>query len=208
MKTIQSKVALFLSRKSVAQLILFARTIVLMMTGNAFFATPAPPLSDISKAADLLEKAEEQKKATGIENRNIKRQKLEALLTKEGSYVEDIANGDGGIIQSAGMQVVKARTPKNLPGEVKGVTVTDGNNLGEVIVNHKGATGTGNEYYTEYSTDMSLNEKNWQYVEPTGKHSVLIKNLPTGQKVAFRVSAKNTAGFGPWSAIVFRTIQQ
>ena len=207
MKTTNAKVALDLAKKTVAQLILFARTIVLMMTGNANFATPSPNLSDLSKATDALEKAEEEKKATGIVNRDNKRVILENMLTKEGSYVEDIANGDGAIIQSAGMPVKKVKTPKGFPGDVKGVSVTDGNNTGEAKVSHKGTTGTGNEYYTEYTTDLTLVETSWKYAEPTGKHSVLIANLPSQQKIAFRVRAKNTAGFGPWSSIVFRVIQ-
>jgi len=207
MKTSKAKVALGLSKKTVAALILFVRNIISKMTGNAYFTTPNPSLSAVTTAIDELEVAEENKKAQGIINRDNKQQVVHTLVNNLGLYVEAIANGNGAIIESAGMPVRKAPEPKTIPGVVRNIKAEDTTEVREVKVSHKGATGADNVYYTEYNMDENLSEKGWVTMPSTGKHYLVITGLDSGRRVFFRVRAKNTAGFGAYSSVATRIVQ-
>ena len=78
MKTIKSKVALYLHNKSVALLILFTRYIITMMTGNPHFVTPDPALADVSQAATDVRKAQEAMDGSKI--KTVERDKKVAIL--------------------------------------------------------------------------------------------------------------------------------
>ena len=203
----RAKIALGLSKLSVTALIEFIRSVIDGITGNAYFTTPKPTLAALGTAANDLEEAQAKKKTLGLVNRNNKRNAARLLIAKEAMYVEEIADGDGAIIQSANMPLRKTPGPVSAPGQVRNVKLTDGNTVGQIYLTHKGAVGKGNNYFGQYSLDPNVAEKSWVELESTGKLKVLIKDLPSGRRIACRVRAKNTAGYGIYSAVAFRTIQ-
>lgn len=95
-------------------LIAFARNVVTLMTGNAHYPTPTPPLAEVSIAIDTLETAVHDALDGGkiaIAARNAAGAGLLSLLRQLASYVQTTCKGDLVILLSSGFQPVKTRTP-------------------------------------------------------------------------------------------------
>jgi hypothetical protein len=120
------KVALNLSKKSIAEKVEFARIVISEMTGNANFGAVVPinpPLVDIGTVTDELEQAAIDAAGGGTEETAIMYEKEYAYntkLTALGHYVEDVANENPetaeSVVLSAGMEVKSHSDPlPNLP---------------------------------------------------------------------------------------------
>jgi hypothetical protein len=111
-----SKVSLTLGRKSVANLIIFARNIHdHMLAAAATFVTPPVTMADLDKHTNELEKAQSDAVNGNHGNfvtRDAKRVILEGDLKALGSYVDMTAKGSEAIIISAGMDVKKMSANK------------------------------------------------------------------------------------------------
>src|SRR5271156_6673975 len=84
-----------------------ALSIVDKMTDNANFPNPVPPLSDLSAAVTEYSSAfsmAQNKDKVQIAIKNIKREALIELLRSLAGYVNFTANGNKGVIVSAGFQ--------------------------------------------------------------------------------------------------------
>jgi hypothetical protein len=195
-------IALKLSEDPVPLVISRARAIVQQMTGNAWFPSPDPPLSDIEAAIEDLQSAQAStlmrtKGTTDV--RDGKRTTLLSRLEYLKAYVEAIANDHPdnatAIIESAGMHVKDKKGP---PGRV--FTARPGRVSGEVELVAPRA-GDRSAYEFQYSLDGG---KTWLPLpEPfTTKATVTVTGLTPGSTAHFRYRATVKGVTGNWSDAV------
>ena len=197
------KVKLELAILTVLEIIALARLIVTKMTGNANFTTPDPPLADITTAADDLRDAEQEVeavKSTLAEKVVIQNQKEQALkdkLTSEGRYVDNKANGDKAIIESAGMKASDEPSPVGELPKVQNLSLTHGDNPGEVD-----SQWNSEKHKVNYTVQYSLQPiatPDWKIAGNPTKSKFTIEGLPSGATVWVRVCANGTSGSSPFS---------
>ena len=185
----------------VADLILYANTIVQKLTSNPSFPTPTPTVAAIIAAVTDLQTAETSalSRAKGAATvRNDKRAVLVSLLHQLGGYVEAIADATpengAAIIESAGLAVRK------LPARGKRTfAVTQGPLSGSASVTAATA-GPRSSYEWQYSTDGG---KTWVFAPATTQGKTTITGLPVGTTVQFRyLTVTPKGGQGDWSQAV------
>jgi hypothetical protein len=200
-KVEKQSVALFLSKKTVPQIIADANSYVTKMTGNAYFPAPSPPLATITAQTNTLIASQivastRAKGASAQMHTDLK--VLEVSLKSLGSYVATIANQTPSnavaIINSAGMQARKhtARTPKVF-------TIKQGPTPGVVEVNSK-AVKRGSYIY-QYTTDQTM-ANSWVDGYKNMKVKGTITGLTPGTRYYFRVAAVTPSGESAWSPII------
>ena len=197
-------VKLGLRNLAVLELIALAKLIVQKMTAAAaIFVTPDPPLVDISTAITTLDtskQAVDAAKATlaqAVAKQNTDDSALQDLLTAEGRYVDNRANGDKVIIESAGMPVADESTPVGELPQVQNLSLTHGDNPGEVDAHWNPVKKHKN--YTVQVTADPIGSAAWITRGNPTKSSITIDGLTSGSKVWVHVSANGTAGSGPYS---------
>jgi len=198
-----SKVKLELSKKTVAQKIDLAKTIVAKMTGNASFTTPNPTLASITTAVNNLSTATADLVAARktVEAKmsavTLAESALDSLLTQEGNYVENITNGDEAKILSAGMDVKREASSTILPDKVASVNATIGDSAGEIDLSWDKVSGA-----KSYVVETALSEMNpleWKHMVVSTRSKAEVGTLKTGTSYHIRVAAVGSAGQGPWS---------
>jgi hypothetical protein len=181
-----------------------AKMIIQKMTGNAYFATPVPPLLDIQAQVTKTEKAKtnaDAAKQTSIEMTALQHQEEKALdseLSKLANYVEVTADGDAAIIESAGMTPASKPTSVGTLPQPQNCGITTGDNAGELdphCDNVKGAK----TYVWQINTVDPVKEGDWKDAITTTKSTCIIPNLISGSRCWVRVAAVGAAGRGPWS---------
>ena len=197
-------VKLGLKALTVLGLVALARLIVTKMTANAVtFPAPDPPLADITLAANKLEgsaqtvavKKQELAEAVAIQNQD--ETALQDLLTSEGRTVDNVAQGDKAVIESAGMQATNTPAPVGEMPRVENLSITQGDNPGEVDAHWNRVLKKSN--YTVQQTRDPLGSVPWETKGNPTKSSFTITGLVSGSKVWVQVCANGTAGAGPFS---------
>lgn len=200
-----AKTKLELGKLTVTQKIELARQIVVKMTGNAAFTTPAPALAAITTAATAAETAFNDaasarltaQQKTLVQNTN--EDALAALLTQLAAYVESASAGDEGKILSAGMGVRAARSAPTAPQQVLALAATEGDHEGTIDLAWDPVAGAVS-YSIELSTTSGTGP--WTVSRVATKSSATVEGPPpltSGQRAWFRVAAVGAAGQGPWS---------
>jgi hypothetical protein len=138
-------------------LIAWVKTLIVKMTGNAYFPTPSPSLSTVSTALADFESAETTMKTKkGVKgDRATKRRALVAVLKHLRDYVQGACEADpehaAAIAESAGMRLMR------FVAAAKAVfAVYQGPVSGSVVCDVK-APGIHATYYFSYSLD----QKGW-----------------------------------------------
>ncbi|MFT3844078.1 MAG: fibronectin type III domain-containing protein [Lacibacter sp.] len=169
-------------------------TILSNMSGNPYFPTPVPALTDVTTAATDYSSALIDAKSgsrTAIANKNNMREALTVLLRSLANYVNFVADGDATKLLSSGFDVSKETVPSVIT-KPENLQVMNGANSGEleVMVNRvKGATA----YLHEYTTDDTAQTVNWVSVASTSRR-VVFSNLLPGSKYYCRVGAVGPKG--------------
>jgi len=197
------KVKLELNRKSVAQKIDLAKTIVTKMTGNASFVTPNPALTVVTTAVTNLSTAT----ADVVVARKTLEAKYSALTTAEtvldgaltqlANYVENVSNGDEAKILSAGMDVRSSSSASTIPDKVASVNATIGDSAGEIDLSWDKVLGAAS--YVVETALSDLNPLEWKHMVVSTRSKAEVASLKTGASYHIRVAAVGSAGQGPWS---------
>lgn len=185
--------------KSVSEEISSAGTIVQAMEDNANFTTPNPTLNEVTIAIAGLQAAQQQLDANGggtkfTTARNIRRKLLKRLMAQLVTYVNNTADGDADIITSAALDLKK---PPVHRGRLAATASVEAKGLEEsmIKVNWKTVDGAAT-YHVQMSNDIS--PLAWQ--EFAGNlvtdTKTEVSDLPSGEKLWFRVIAVNAAGEG------------
>jgi hypothetical protein len=181
-----------------------SRTNVAMMTGNAAFATPNPPLADITTATERLTTAVDAYNFTDSrldkEERDEAFIALKVLRTDLGAYVQTTSSGDQALITSAGFETEKAREPLGRLPAPTNVTAFVLPYPGQLEVRFGGVKGR--DFYSVYicSSDPSV-AANWSLCTSTGKNRVIVDGLESNTQYYFRVVAVGAAGHSPVSDV-------
>lgn len=202
MKQVFYKIKLGHSGATAEKLVDLSRTNVTMLTGNAAFATPVPPLASITAAADQLDAAVQafdfSRSRLDKEVRDSAYTTLKGLRTDLGGYVQSIANGDQALITSAGFETVKQPQPLgrlSAPANVRAVALPY---PGKVEVSFDGVKGRD-----AYSLYMCAGDPgvlaNWSLHTTTGKNRIVVDGLDSDHRYYFRVVALGAAGASPVS---------
>ena len=198
-----AKVKLELNRKSVAQKIDLAKTIVTKMTGNTSFVTPNPALSVVTTAVTALTTAtaEVEVARKTLESKYsalaTAEGALEGLLTQLGNYVENVSNGDEAKILSAGMDVRNSSSASTIPDKVASINATIGDNTGEIDLSWDKVLGAASYVVETALSDM--NPLEWKHMLVSTRSKAEVASLKTGASYHIRVAAVGAAGQGPWS---------
>ena len=203
------KLSLGLNDKSDAQAIVFAKQVVLKMTGNPNFNQVGnlinPPLEVVTTAANDTETALAAAQHAGSSATKILRQKrlvLDTYLTKLGHYVEDTANDPAitddkreGIVVSAGMLVRNHSTPQKHHFEAKNTKLS-----GTVRLVAEGIDRGAHQW--EYTDDI-VSFTNRKAAEPTTTAHTDIHDLKSGTKYAFFHKEIIVSSVSDWEGPVF-----
>ena len=181
-----------------------AKMIIKKMTGNANFATPNPPLVDVTASITAAETAKTNADAaaeTATELKTIEHQEekaLDLILTKLANYVEVEANDDAAKIESAGMTPASKGTPVGTLPQPQNCGITTGDNAGEIdphCDNVKGAK----TYVWQMNIVDPVKEGDWKDAITSTKSTCIIPNLVSGSRCWVRVAAVGAAGRSAWS---------
>ncbi len=200
-KVVVRKVALLMSKKTVAQKFQFARAVVIAMTGNHYFPTPSPALSVITTDANNLETAyiAAQTRAHGTAAQkaamvNALNLSMQALA----HYVELIANADPNnaetIITSAGMVVKKPAV--HLPRALHVVAGAKG------VVTLTCPLTKNASYKWEYAIGDPTIEANWKFLGEVRQTKMVQTGLISGTVYHFREWTIGIKGIEPVSQVV------
>lgn len=184
---------------SVADKVLKARNIVILMTGNTAFTTPNPSLAAITAAADALETAFNEAADGGKTKTAImysKEAELDALMPQLTAYVQEASAGDALLILSSGMEIRADKTPpQDLPAPF-GLETKTGDNEGEVMLRWK-KVDKSKAYLIQKSADGSTG---WESLNVTStRATAVVTGLPSANRIWFRVCAIGPKGNSPWS---------
>jgi len=198
-----AKIKLNLSRLSVPEKIARAQQIVTALTGNADFASPQPPLTQVTTAINDLDaayaatQAARQEAKTRTVEQNQKEDALDSVLSKLANYVESVAGDDEAMILGASMNVRSAQTTTTDLAAPDSLAATAGDRDGEIDL-HWDKVKKARSYVIERSPDP-ITATSWSHAAIVTKSQATIDGLTTGTKYWFRVAAVGTSGQGPWS---------
>ena len=179
------------------------RHIVTSMTENKSFATPTPPLTEVTAALDALETAAAQVQSarSEITTRTVSQDnaesRLDQVLTQLAAYVESIAGKDDTLITSAGMETKAAPSAPTPPSVPQALSAAAGDHDGELLLWWK-PVANAKSYVIESSTDPAT-VTSWEHAGIATSATKTITNLKSGTRFWFRVAAVAAAGQSGWS---------
>jgi hypothetical protein len=197
------KIKLELRKKTPTQKIDMAKGIVTKLTGNATFATPNPPLANITSAINVFSTATAELVAARktvevkVAALELAEGALDTLLTQVSNYVENISNGDEAKILSAGMDVKKEASSAGMPNKITAVIATIGDSAGEIDLTWDKVTGA--KSYVVETALSTMDPLEWKHMVVSTRSKAEVGTLKTGTSYHIRVAAVGSAGQGPWS---------
>lgn len=205
-----SKAKLDLKKKNDHELRTFSQDHIDKMDGNANFTTPDPTVVDYQAAHDGFDTALDDSvaaNATAKEKtakKDAARVGLESLLTARCNYVNNKSKGDKTKQLSSGFPVTGARSVPTLLGPVQNLSVTAGDNAGELDYHWDPLPGK-KTFQVETCPDP-MTPTGWTRQKSVTKSKTVVPGLPTGTRQWARVRGVNTAGEGAWSDPVSKIV--
>jgi hypothetical protein len=205
-----AKVKLNLASLTDEQLLQKANDIKTAMTGNANFTSPVPTLAALGTLITTAQSAKsdfDSAQQTALLKTTAKNNALDALragLTQLASFVDAASAGDDAKIQSAGMGVRAAKTPAAVPDPVSNLSLTAGDNAGELDLHWDPAQGA-KSYEVHISPDPVTNTS-WNSKPSVTKSKTTVADMASGTRVWTRVRAINSAGQGAWSSPISKVV--
>jgi hypothetical protein len=207
------KVKLLLNSKSDADLLTFAQAHVTAMTGNANFTTPLPSAANFTSALTPYQTAlanfntAQAAAKLATTNKDTARAALENVLTQRGSYVELTAASAAdptAVIESAGFSARSPKTPSGVPDVVANLSITAGDNAGELDLQWDPANGA-KTYDVQLSPDP-ITGTSWLPQPSVSKSKAVILGLTSGAKMWARVRGVGAGGIGAWSDVATKIV--
>ncbi len=200
-------IKLNLNRTRIPLKIQKAKNIVVKMTGNTNFTTPAPSLASITTAINKLESSYELAIDGGKSKKaamRIDEASLDALLTQLAAYVQDITVGDELKILSSGMELKSSPVASQIPEIPGDIQVVLKRNEGEVSLKWKAVKRVA--AYLLQINDKHDNENTWTLYDACTKASYTGGEFESSSIKWFRIAALGAKGKSLWSQPVKVTI--
>lgn len=209
----KAKVKLDLFSKTDNDLLPFAQAHETAMTGNANFTTPLPSATAFTSvraayatALGAFNAAQAAAKLA-TQNKDTARAALESALTARGNYVELTAASAAdpvAVIESANFAARSAKTPSGVPAPVANLSITAGDNAGELDLQWNPVPGA-----THYNLQISpepVTPASWVTQADASKSWTAVFGLTSGSKVWARVRAVGPGGIGAWSDVATKIV--
>lgn len=176
------------------------------MDGNANLMTPDPTVEDFGALISAGEAGMTQ--ATGDANKSqhstlAKDNAIAAIILAAGQWgaqVQAKSKGDPDIIKSFNMGVKSPNAPIGPLDQVQNLSLTTGDQPGEVDGHWNAVHGKSNYEHQRCLTDPNV-EANWQFTGSCSPSKTTLRGQPSGTRVWVRVRAKapKDQNDGPWS---------
>ena len=180
------------------------------MTGNANFTTPAPTLTAggtiIATAAAAVTAADAAQQAAllATANKDAALLVLSGLATQWVSYMQTTSGGDATKLISGGLGVQGASTPASIPAQVSNLSMTAGDNAGELDMQWDSQSDV-NHFEEQLCALMDFSTGVIQLTGAT-KSKTAAFGLTSGSRMFGRVRAVNSAGAGAWSDVATKIV--
>jgi len=205
------KITLSLSKKTILQIIDFAKLIKNKLTGNVKFPAPNPTIINFDTLITEAETANDEyetARTTADEKLTVRNMKLDALtagITLQSSYVEDTSTTDADV-ESAGFTVRAAsNVPAGPPAQIHNLTVTAGDTDGSLDVQWD-PDQSAKTYEVQSSPDP-FTDASWIHRDSVSPSSTTLTGLTSGTRTWVRARAIGTKSQkGPWSEPVSKIV--
>jgi hypothetical protein len=193
------RILLSFCRYTVAVLIVFARSVIKKMTGNAFFTTPIPSLTDVGDAVDDMEKKAALAKdggKTAKSDLKKSRKKVNDLFRQLAWFVESTANGDENILTSSGFELSKDRLASQRDAFFVLATTVTGSVLIGCVAYKKAKAYL---WFHSPGRDLPQADKEWVFGGASTQRKTILPGFETDQYYWFRYRAVTKDGMMEWS---------
>ncbi len=189
------------TRLRAALLLLFARNVVTMMTGNPAFTTPFPTLPTVATGLDTLETTAEaalDRSKVAIANRNAAYAAALSLLRQLAAYVDSHSVDDVAVLISSGFEPVKGATPVGPLPTPYTAYLRQGPISGSIRARTPKVRGA-----YSYNWRVALDSAPNTFLEEvqTTAARYVFEGLTPGETYIVQVSAIGAAGETSWSAV-------
>lgn len=183
------KVIVDYSRLRDAELLSFAKIVLLHMNGNVNFPNPVPTLSDVGDTVIDYETAltnagNEDRQA--VSRKNTLKATVNSQLKQWAMYVNTVSQGDADMLNSSNFKMTKEREPLHINAPVI-KDVLQGNNPGTLVVSVKRDAGVKSFVY-QVAIDPITETTEWQSFGDS-RSKFEFSNLEQGKKYWIRVIA-------------------
>jgi hypothetical protein len=173
-----------------ANLEAFARSVISSMTGNAYFPTPTPSITDLVTATDAFEAALAVA-TTGTPfnkaEKNEKKKDLLQVLDDLTLYIMFTAKFNAIILASTGFKISQVQpTPSPDPTKPQNLRVRLGDMPGQLFLDWDRGLGAKMFMY-QYAVGTLNESTQWITPQVGTRCSYLFTGLPSGQRVWLRV---------------------
>jgi hypothetical protein len=193
------KVRLGFTSYAKAELIAFARGVLLKMTGNAGFPAPDIAMKVIEAAVNLFEQHHidsiTSRSKQSVASAKESRKALEKLLHTQAEYVNRIADGNETIILSSGFETTKQPAAKERPM----MKISSNTEHGQVVIQCKAVKGAVSYIYQYAQDSLPATDDLWHQAGVSAQSKFVIENLKSDSHVWFRYAAITRKGQEAWS---------
>ena len=206
-----AKVKLGLDRLTPDEKVALANTIITAMTGNANFTTPNPTLASGTTAKNNLTTGINDYDTTAallktkLATRDAAEAAVDAWLTQEALYAENVTSGDKVKLESGGFSIRADAAPVGPMTQVLNLVVTAGDNDGSLDCGWDPTRGAGS-YEVQVSVDP-VTSSSWAFKDVSNISTVTLTGLTSGARIWVRVRAIGAGNNkGPWSDPAVKTV--
>ena len=202
----KTKITLPFTRLSDAELEARSFGIIAAMTGNAQFPEPSPTLADLGSSLQLFSDAlalSHTKDKVKVAIKNQHRSNLAFQLSKLGSYVDYIAQGDRAILSSSGFSLsAETSTPKPL-AQPSNFTVEVGSRSGAALA-YMRAVANAKTYLFRWGVAPIVNDS-WLHAMHS-KPKFTITGLVPGTTYSFQIGVAGTKGQAVYTDLITKMV--
>ena len=196
-----ARVALSFARKIDAELIVFVRNVISMMSGSTQYPSPSPTLAAVTASVSAFETAVHDALYGGkiaIATRNAARAELLSLVRPLAAYVQGHCGGDVLLLIGSGFDAVRAPSPVGILLAPQNPRLSLTNRSGELLFRFDRVSNASN-----YSVQTAASVTGpWEDEDLSTSTRVPIGGLTPGETIWARACANGAAGASEWCAPV------